>query len=112
MKRSAAFVELQPTSQAVHDKLSQIAKFAQDGFERNFDMTKRLIFLQAVKERMRLKGSAFGDWDLHAEAALFIRLNQVRQRVEHRYAETNEDDDELKHLHSSEIVNLNHEFAE
>ncbi|KXT81698.1 Cell division protein FtsZ [Streptococcus sp. DD11] len=41
------------------------------------------------------KGSAFGDWDLRREAIVRQAEPASSARVE-RYAETNEDDDELE----------------
>ena len=41
------------------------------------------------------KGSAFGDWDLRREAIVRQAEPSSSVRVE-RYAETNEDDDELE----------------
>jgi len=66
-------------------------------FDREFD-SKQDVELPTTSSRPAVepnRGSAFGDWDLRREAIVRQAEPSSSARVE-RYAETNEDDDELE----------------
>ena len=65
-------------------------------FDRNFDLTEKVDMPTPSRPRADVpKGSAFGDWDLRREAIVRPAEPASSTRVE-RYAETNEEDDELE----------------
>ena len=86
----------QPTSPSRPQQVEPNREVRSGQFERNFDMTETVDIPAPSRQRTDApKGSAFGDWDLRREAIVRQAEPSSSVRVE-RYAETNEDDDELE----------------
>ena len=86
----------QPTSPSRPQQVEPNREVRSGQFERNFDMTETIDIPAPTRQRTDApKGSAFGDWDLRREAIVRQAEPSSSARVE-RYAETNEDDDELE----------------
>ena len=86
----------QPTSPSRPQQVEPNREVRSGQFERNFDMTETVDIPAPTRQRTDApKGSAFGDWDLRREAIVRQAEPSSSARVE-RYAETNEDDDELE----------------
>ena len=86
----------QPTSPSRPQQVEPNREVRSGQFERNFDMTETVDIPAPTRQRTDApKGSAFGDWDLRREAIVRQAEPSSSVRVE-RYAETNEDDDELE----------------
>ena len=86
----------QPTSPSRPQQVEPNREVRSGQFERNFDMTETVDIPAPSRQRTDApKGSAFGDWDLRREAIVRQAEPSSSARVE-RYAETNEDDDELE----------------
>ena len=85
-----------PTSPSRPQQVEPNREVRSGQFERNFDMTETVDIPAPSRQRTDApKGSAFGDWDLRREAIVRQAEPSSSARVE-RYAETNEDDDELE----------------
>ena len=86
----------QPTSPSRPQQVEPNREVRSGQFERNFDMTEKVDIPAPSRQRTDTpKGSAVGDWDLRREAIVRQAEPSSSARVE-RYAETNEDDDELE----------------